>query len=151
MKTGTRSDMRMGLWLGVLLLAPAAVMAGDDKAKLMDTDGDGMVSSAEHAAGAKTMFTQMDANSDGKVTAAEMDAHHAAKMGGKSGDRMKMSSADKIKKLDTDGDGAISAAEHDAGSAQMFTKMDTNGDGNLTAAEMKAGHDKEMRSAKSSP
>lgn len=146
MKSGTS----MALWLGVLLLAPAAAMAGDDKAKLMDTDGDGMVSSAEHAAGAKTMFTQMDTNSDGKVTAAEMDAFHASKMAGK-GDKMKMSSAEKIKKIDTDGDGSISAAEHDAGSAQMFTRMDANGDGNLTAAEMKAGHDKEMRSAKSGP
>ena len=150
MKTGTRSDMRMGLWLGVLLLAPAAAMAGDDKAKLMDTDGDGMVSSAEHAAGAKTMFTQMDTNSDGKVTAAEMDAFHASKMAGK-GDKMKMSSAEKIKKIDTNGDGSISAAEHDAGSSQMFTRMDANGDGNVTSAEMKAGHEKEMRSAKSGP
>ncbi|MDR0184679.1 EF-hand domain-containing protein [Lysobacter arvi] len=150
MKPDIRSNKRLALWIGALLLAPAAAMAGDDKAKMMDTDGDGMVSSAEHAAGAKTMFTRMDANSDGKVTAAEMDAHHAAKMAGK-GDKMKMSSADKIKKIDTDGDGAITAAEHDAGSAQMFTKMDTNGDGNLTAAEMKAGHDKEMRSAKSGP
>jgi len=145
-----KSGNSMALWLGVLLLAPAAAMAGDDKAKLMDTNSDGMVSSAEHAAGAKTMFTQMDANSDGKVTAAEMDAFHASKMAGK-GDKMKMSSAEKIKKIDTDGDGAISAAEHDAGSAQMFTRMDANGDGNLTAAEMKAGHDKEMRSAKSGP
>ena len=146
MKSGTS----MALWLGVLLV-PAAAMAGDDKAKLMDTNNDGVISSAEHAAGAKTMFTQMDANNDGKVTAAEMDAYHAAKMGGKAGDKMKMTSAEKIKKVDTDGDGAISAAEHDAASTQMFTKMDANGDGNVTAAEMKAGHEKEMRSAKTAP
>ena len=145
MKSGT------AMLLGALLLVPAAAMAGDDKAKLMDTNNDGVISSAEHAAGAKTMFTQMDANNDGKVTAAEMDAYHAAKMGGKGGDKMKMTSAEKIKKIDTDGDGAISAAEHDAASAQMFTKMDADGDGNLTAAEMKAGHEKEMRSAKSGP
>ena len=143
MKSGTS----MALWLGVLLV-PATAMAGDDKAKLMDANNDGVISSAEHAAGAKTMFTQMDTNSDGKVTAAEMDAHHASRM---KGEKMKMSAADKIKKIDTDGDGAISAAEHDAGSAKMFTKMDANGDGNLTAAEMKAGHEKEMRSAKSGP
>jgi len=136
------------LFLAALLLVPVAAMAGDDKAKLMDTDGDGKVSSAEHAAGAKTMFTQMDANSDGKVTAAEMDAAHAKK-GAKAG-TMKMTSAEKIKKIDTDGDGALSASEHDAGSAQMFTKMDADGDGFITAAEMKAGHD-QMRSAKSGP
>ena len=141
MKSGTSR----ALWLGILLAAPAAVMAGDDKAKMMDTNNDGMVSSAEHAAGAKQMFTKMDTNSDGNVTAAEMDAHRAAKAD--KGGKMKMSSADKIRKIDTNGDGVVSAAEHDAGSAQMFTKMDTNRDGNLSAAEMKAGHEKEMRTA----
>jgi len=141
-----KSGISNAMWLGVLLV-PAAAMAGDDKARLMDTNNDGVISSAEHAAGAKTMFTQMDANNDGKVTAAEMDAYHASKMGGKAGDKMKMSSADKIKKIDTDGDGAISAAEHDAASAQMFEKMDANGDGNVTAAEMKAGHEREMGTA----
>ena len=126
MKSGTS----MALWLGVLLV-PATAMAGDDKAKLMDTNNDGVISSAEHAAGAKTMFTQMDTNSDGKVTAAEMDAHHASRM---KGEKMKMSAADKIKKIDTDGDGAISAGEHDARSAKKFTKMGANGDGNTVQA-----------------
>lgn len=128
---------------GALLMVCAPAMA-DDKAKMMDTDGDGMVSSAEHAAGAKKMFGEMDTNGDGRVTAAEMDAHKAAKMkdkAGKDGDRMKMSSADKIREIDTDGDGAISAAEHDAGSQKMFGKMDADGDGSISQAEMKAGHD----------
>ena len=79
MKSGT------SMLLGVLLLVPAAAMAGDDKAKLMDTNNDGVISSAEHAAGAKTMFTQMDANSDGNVTSAEMKAGHEKEM--RSGDR----------------------------------------------------------------
>ena len=51
-----------------------------------------------------------------------------------------MSSAEKIKTIDTDGDGAITAAEHEQGSRSMFTKMDANGDGNLSAEEMQAGH-----------
>lgn len=141
-----KSGITISAVLGSLLLIPAVAMAGDDKAKMMDTNNDGMVSSAEHAAGAKKMFTSMDANSDGNVTAAEMDARHAAKAA-KGGDRMKMSSAEKIKAIDTNGDGQLSAAEHEAGSAQMFAKMDTNGDGNLTAAEMKAGHDSAMKTA----
>jgi len=132
---------------GAMLLVPALAMAGDDnKAKMMDTDGDGAVSSAEHAAGAQKMFTAMDANKDGYVTAAEMDAHWAAK-GAKDGkaDRMKMSSADKIKEIDTDGDGKISAAEHAAGSQKMFAKLDANSDGKVTSAEMQAGHDAMMK------
>lgn len=123
----------------LLALSPAA-FAGDDKAKAMDTNGDGTISSAEHAAGAKKMFTSIDANGDGSVTAAEMDAHKAAKA--KSGDRgTKMSSADKIREIDTNGDGALSAAEHEAGSQKMFARMDANGDGSVSAAEMKAGHE----------
>jgi Ca2+-binding EF-hand superfamily protein len=134
---------------GALMLVSASAIA-DDKAKMMDTNGDGMVSSAEHAAGAKQMFTAMDADRDGSVTAAEMDAHKAAKMkdkAGKDGDRPKMSSADKIREIDTNADGAISAAEHEAGSQKMFAKMDADGDGSVSQAEMKAGHDA-MKAAK---
>lgn len=139
----------MPAMVGALMLVCASAMA-DDKAKMMDTDGDGMVSSAEHAAGAKKMFGAMDANADGNVTAAEMDAHKAAKMkdkAGKEGDRPKMTSAEKIREIDTNGDGMISAAEHDAGSQKMFAKMDADGNGSISDAEMKAGHDA-MKSAK---
>ena len=44
-----------------------------------------------------------------------------------------------IQKMDTNGDGAISAEEHAAGAAQRFAIMDTNGDGKISADEMK-GH-----------
>jgi hypothetical protein len=37
--------------------------------------------------------------------------------------------------LDTDDDGAVSAAEFDAFMGQAFTAMDANGDGYITAAE----------------
>lgn len=135
----------MNVLLGALLLVPAAAMAGDDKSKGMDSDGDGAVSSAEHAAGAKKMFDAMDADHDGYVTAAEMDARWAKADKGRQGGGMKMSSADKIKEIDTDGDGRLSAAEHAAGSAKMFARMDADGDGKVTAAEMQAGHDKVMK------
>lgn len=137
---------KMIVAMGAMLLMPALASANDDKMKKMDTDGDGAVSSAEHAAGAQQMFTAMDANKDGSVSAAEMDAHWAAK-GGKDGkaDRQKMSSAEKIKQIDTDGNGSISAAEHTAGSQKMFARMDANSDGKLTAAEMQAGHDTAMK------
>lgn len=51
-----------------------------------------------------------------------------------------MNSAEKIKKMDTNGDGRLSAAEHEAGAREMFMKMDTNKDGSVTAAEMDASH-----------
>jgi len=119
--------------------------------KMMDANGDGKISSPEHADAAKKMFTKMDTNGDGKVTAAEMDAFHehlaAKKMHGdmaKETHRAEMSSADKIKVIDTDHDGVITADEHAAGSKSMFEKMDTDHDGFLSKAELEAGHAKLM-------
>lgn len=143
-------------------------MAGgdkDDHMKMMDTDGDGKITSMEHSAAAKTMFTKMDADADGRVTAAEMDAAHSMKGDKMKDDKMarhedghdkenaadksydksgKMSSAEKIAALDTNSDGALTAEEHAAGSKKMFGKMDANRDGMLTAQEMRDGHRKEM-------
>lgn len=104
-----------------------------DMMKAMDSNGDGAISADEHAAGAKAMFDGMDANKDGMVTAEEMDQAHPQ------GDR-KMSAADKIKTIDTNGDGQLSAAEHTAGSAAMFQKMDSDHNGSLSTEEWKAGH-----------
>src|SRR5882757_988357 len=84
--------------------------AADTKFKAMDTDGDGRISRAEHAAGAKKMFDAMDANHDGIVTAAEMDAYKDAKAE-RSADAgiAEKSSAEKIKAIDLDGDGQLTA------------------------------------------
>lgn len=60
----------------------------------------------------------------------------------------RMSATDKIGKMDTNGDGMLSAEEHAAGAKKMFEKMDANRDGNVTAAEMEAGH-KAMKDHKS--
>ena len=38
----------------------------------MDLDGDGVVTAAEHAAGARALFDHMDTNHDGRVTREEM-------------------------------------------------------------------------------
>lgn len=61
-----------------------------------------------------------------------------------------MNSAEKIKKMDTNGDGRLSAAEHEAGAREMFMKMDTNKDGSVTAAEMDASHKSMMKGHKKS-
>lgn len=127
-----------GAFLALMLMASSAAVAGD-KSKMMDSNGDGQVSAAEHAAGAQKMFADMDANKDGNVTAAEMDARHQAKA--REGKATGMSSADKIKTIDGNGDGVLSAAEHAAGSQKKFAAMDSNRDGNLSQAEMQAGHD----------
>ncbi|MDX8388700.1 MAG: hypothetical protein R8M46_09260 [Ghiorsea sp.] len=45
---------------------------------------------------------------------------------------------DFMKKIDTNGDGQISAEEHASAAAERFKKMDANGDGVATKKEMKA-------------
>jgi Ca2+-binding EF-hand superfamily protein len=127
--------------------------AGDDKKgghehqfSMMDSDGDGKISADEHAAGAKKMFEMMDADKDGKVNAAEMEAAHEKVAGekAKKGEKGEMSAAAKIKVIDTNADGVLTAAEHAAGSKTMFEKMDANKDGYLSKAELSAGHAKMM-------
>ena len=56
---------------------------------------------------------------------------------------------DLFKKMDTNHDGKISAAEHTAAAQEMFNRMDSDHDGKVTAAEAEAGHDRlEIREAK---
>lgn len=105
-------------------------------------------------------FAALDADKDGKVTKAEVDAFHAAKV--KAADTnadaklsaeelaamqlaaMQQRAADRagkmIAKLDTDADGMLSEAEMAArpNAGRMFTMMDTDGDGAITQAEADA-------------
>ena len=53
-----------------------------DKIKAIDTNSDGMLSRDEHVAGSRSMFEKMDADHDGGITAAEMQAGHDKMMGG---------------------------------------------------------------------
>jgi Ca2+-binding EF-hand superfamily protein len=150
------------------ILCGVAVAGGgkDDKMKMMDSNGDGKITSMEHADGAKMMFTKMDSDKDGQVTAAEMDSMHASKHGSTKADKEgydkqghdkamtdrshdkagKMSSTAKIAAMDTNSDGKLSAAEHASGAKQMFSKMDADRDGQLTAQEMREG-ERSMMSA----
>jgi len=158
--------------VGIASILCGIAMAGggkDDHMKMMDANGDGKVTAAEHADGCKQMFTKMDSNQDGRVTVAEMDAaspmmkHHkdhqdattarnedghdkenaADKSYDKSdkthGGKM-MSSSEKIAMMDTNGDRQLSAEEHAMGAKKMFTKMDADRDGTLTAQELREGH-----------
>ncbi|MBC7990752.1 MAG: hypothetical protein H7Y19_14380 [Luteimonas sp.] len=132
-----------GLALSALAFAADEWKPGgsvDAQVRMMDANGDGKVSPEEHAAGAKLMFDKIDADHDGEVTAAEMDAAHKAAGSDGGG----MSSADKIKTIDSNGDGKLSAAEHEAGSQSMFTKTDANQDGSIDAAEVKVAHEAMM-------
>jgi Ca2+-binding EF-hand superfamily protein len=132
--------------LGVAL--PSVAFADDDAFfEKMDTNGDGKISPDEHATATGQMFEKMDANGDNKVTAAEMTAAHQKITGQKpekKSEKGELVAAEKIKMMDTNGDGALSVEEYAAGSQWMFGQMDTDHDGYVTKAEMKAGHQKFM-------
>lgn len=108
-------------------------------------------------------FEDMDADKDGKVTKAEMDAHRAARMAEMDVDKDGLLSADElaqfhlqamteraenmaakmVEMLDSDGDAKVSAVEMLAGPGpeMMLERMDTDGDGALSEAEMQAAQD----------
>ena len=136
--------------VGAATLASVAFAAGpksttaDADFRSMDMNKDGKVSADEHAAASKKMFDTMDGNKDGKVTAAEMGAAHQ-RVTGRKAKKSDMSAAGKIKVIDTDGDGILTAEEHAAGSRSMFEKMDTDKDGFLTKSELAAGHASMMK------
>jgi hypothetical protein len=124
--------------------AGATRPGGGDEIRKMDTNADGKIAPDEHAAGAARMFETMDADRNGTVTAAEMTAAHQ-RVTGQKAVAGSMSSSEKIKVIDGDGDGALTAAEHAAGSRMMFERMDVDRDGFVTAAELAAGHAKMLK------
>jgi len=108
----------------------------------MDADKDGRISVKESQDGVARMFKEADTNKDGFISKEEMQAHHKA-MHENRGEMMR----DKWKAADKDGDGALSRAEVDAAKMPMmardFDKLDKNKDGKLTPDEMRMGRHKE--------
>ena len=121
MKLHSLRNQTLAVAAGSLMFAFGA-SAGDDPSKL-DTNKDGVISAAEHEVGARSKWTTMDPDGDGRVNTSDADSKHQA--------------------LDANKDGAITSAEYESGSRSMFSKWDTNGDGNLSSAEIQAG-DKPM-------
>jgi len=77
----------------------------------MDTNHDGKISAAEHAAFAKAQFEKLDANHDGAITKDELHAHMQAMM---EEHRMKM-----FDRIDANHDGMISKDEMEAAMHEM--------------------------------
>jgi predicted small lipoprotein YifL len=130
----------VGCGLAVLPPAAAAAPAATDALfNRADANRDGRLSADEHAASARGMFATMDADADGKVGVQEMRAAQS-RISGDAAASSKMSPEDKLKAIDTNGDGVVSDSEHAAGSREMFDRMDGNHDRFLTRAEYAAGH-----------
>lgn len=111
---------------------------GERQIQRLDTNGDGVVSLDEFKFPGTRMLKRADLNGDGSVTLQEMHQHHAQRMAERQA-RMNQRMADQqtrmdamFKSMDTNGDGAVTAAE---AQAAAFKRMDKNGDGVISADE----------------
>ena len=145
--------MRWTLALSSLIVA-AAAQAGDPQAAGMpgrhqvDVDNDGIVTREEAQASPRLSadFDAADANKDGKLDTAEMNAHRE-----KMRVEMRAKAEQRWKDADKDGDGALTREEAQAsmpGLAERFEKFDSNGDGKIARDEM---HNLRMKKRKQQP
>lgn len=111
-------------------VAPATA----DRFAMMDANSDGYVSADEHAQRVKAMFDSVDTDKNGSITAQELEAG-----GAPTGAEAGMTTADRIKTMDGNNDGLLSAAEYTKGYSDKFVKMDTDRNGQLTAMELQSG------------
>jgi len=106
----------------------------------IDADSDGKITAAELKAHADARFGAADTNGDGLLDADEMQARMLAQ----AATRMQERSARMIEMMDSDADGKLSAAELQAGPRKgdrferMMSRLDTDEDGAISRAEMDA-------------
>ena len=133
--------------LGIAIVSPALADRGPGQGGMqgfifdqLDADKDGKVTAAEMEASRTARVTAADANGDGLMSAEELAAMHLADMSV----RASAMAAEMVTRMDTNGDGLLSAAEMAArpGPAQMFDRIDADGDGALTREEADAAAEK---------
>lgn len=102
----------------------------------IDADKDGKITAAELDAHRAAQVTALDANGDGKIGVDELKARQMAAMEQRATDR----ATRMMERMDSDGDGFLSAAElaTPAAPARMFDRLDTDGDGAVSRAEAEA-------------
>ncbi len=129
--------------LGVGIISPAMAERGPGHGGMsainfdqLDADKDGKVTEAEIEASRTARVTAADANGDGLMSADELAAMQLAEMT----ERANAMAAEMITRMDSDGDGLLSAAEMASrpGPAQFFDRIDTDGDGAISREEADA-------------
>lgn len=133
--------------LGIGLVSPVLAERGPGPGGMhafnfdqLDADKDGKVTAAEIEAARTARVTAADANKDGLMSADELAAMHLAEMT----ERANAMAAEMISRMDSDGDGLLSVAEMAAGPgpARFFDRADTDGDGAISRAEADAAAEK---------
>ena len=148
--------MKTTLFLTPLLLLGLATAAVAAPGARGGPGGDGTMTRAELTTHINERFARLDADSDGRVTAAEMEAAKAQRAerraarqaenpdrAGKRGDRR--GPRGERPNLDANGDGVITREEFAAPALERFARADANGDGTVTKEERQA--DRQARRA----
>ena len=106
----------------------------------MDADKDGKVTPAEIEAARTARMAAADTDGDGFYSAEELAAMQMSRMQARSGEM----AARMIARQDADGDGKLSVAEMAprTGAERMFARIDTDKDGALSQAELTAAKDR---------
>ncbi len=97
-----------------------------------DTNGDGVISTAEVEALKAERFAAADTNGDGGLSLQEIEAFREAERER----RMEMRKQRMFDRQDTNGDGVISIDEFETRGMPMFERIDADGDGEITEAEL---------------
>jgi hypothetical protein len=135
-----------------LPVAIATLVAVGGIAGVSLADGKGK-HGGRHGDWGRMMLTEMDADKDGTVTSAEIDAHEAARAAEIDADRSGSISAEeltahyermrqkhmaeRLKAMDANGDGSVSLDEYQAAQTWRMARLDRNGDGQIEADEMR--------------
>ena len=102
----------------------------------IDADKDGKLSYAELEANRKAEFTAADTNGDGALSAEELSARQLARFQEKLAERTQ----GMLDNMDNDGSGSLSDAEMPEGPGMRnFAKIDADNDGFVTKDEIQAG------------
>ena len=113
------------------LQRPDRAAAAQERFGEMDADKDGKVSAAEMRAFHDARFARLDSDGDGKLGVEELDAGRRAER------------QERLKKmvlwLDADGDGMLSSEEFEPRKGALLSRMDADGDGALSMEEMSDG------------
>lgn len=133
------------------LMLPSFVFADDaeDRLDRLDNDGNGRVSRAEFVAKGERIFAKIDKDQNGKLTLSELRAWNEKREDKEDDKRPRsgwgryerdedneLSPAERLKKLDTNGDDAVSLKEFVEARKDKFKMLDKDDDGSLKESEL---------------
>ena len=127
-----------GIAAATLAGAPALAQqgpGGQSRFARADANKDGKITRAEFNAARNKFFAGMDRNKDGAVDRTEARAFVLARIQERR-ERMQKRRAERMKRVDPNGDGKITEAEFLARAKERFKRLDANKDGTLTPDEV---------------